>query len=122
MFNQRKPFQKKPFQKGVSDRKFDKKSDRKFDRKPRSSRTRVPAIKYKLAADAKIDYKDFNLLQKYITERGKILSRRITGLSAKQQRELTRAIKKARFLSLFNPAVLSKRSSPREFIPRDGAF
>lgn len=47
-----------------------------------------------------IDYKDVELLRKYITERGKILPRRITGLTAKQQRELTKSIKRARQLAL----------------------
>lgn len=47
-----------------------------------------------------IDYKDTELLRKFITERGKILPRRITGLTAKQQRDLTRAIKRARLIAL----------------------
>jgi small subunit ribosomal protein S18 len=47
-----------------------------------------------------IDYKDVDLLRKFITERGKILPRRITGLTAKQQREMTKAIKRARILAL----------------------
>lgn len=47
-----------------------------------------------------IDYKDVELLRKYVTERGKILPRRITGLTAKQQRDLTQAIKRARILAL----------------------
>ncbi|MDY6938488.1 MAG: 30S ribosomal protein S18 [Cyanobacteriota bacterium] len=47
-----------------------------------------------------IDYKDVDLLRKFITERGKILPRRITGLTAKQQRDLTRSIKRARILAL----------------------
>jgi len=47
-----------------------------------------------------IDYKDIDLLRKFITERGKILPRRITGLTAKQQRDLTVAIKRARVLAL----------------------
>ncbi|MBD0343372.1 MAG: 30S ribosomal protein S18 [Coleofasciculus sp. Co-bin14] len=47
-----------------------------------------------------IDYKDIDLLRKFITERGKILPRRITGLTAKQQRDLTTAIKRARILAL----------------------
>lgn len=47
-----------------------------------------------------IDYKDIDLLRKFITERGKILPRRITGLTAKQQRDLTKSIKRARFLAL----------------------
>lgn len=47
-----------------------------------------------------IDYKDVDLLRKFITERGKILPRRITGLTAKQQRDLTIAIKRARLVAL----------------------
>lgn len=47
-----------------------------------------------------IDYKDVDLLRRFITERGKILPRRITGLTAKQQRELTTSIKRARVLAL----------------------
>ena len=48
----------------------------------------------------KIDYKDIRLLQRYISERGKIVPSRITAVSAKKQRELARAIKRARFLGL----------------------
>lgn len=47
-----------------------------------------------------INYKDAEALRKYLTEGGKILPRRLTGLSAKQQRELTTAIKRARHLAL----------------------
>ncbi|MCS6812422.1 MAG: 30S ribosomal protein S18 [Cyanobacteria bacterium] len=47
-----------------------------------------------------IDYKDVDLLRKFITERGKILPRRITGLTAKQQRDLTTAVKRARMIAL----------------------
>lgn len=48
----------------------------------------------------KIDYKDTRLLQRYISERGKIVPSRITAVSAKKQRELAKAIKRARFLAL----------------------
>lgn len=48
----------------------------------------------------KIDYKDTKLLSRYISERGKIVPSRITAVSAKKQRVLARAIKKARFLAL----------------------
>ncbi len=48
----------------------------------------------------KIDYKDIRLLQRYVSERGKIVPSRITAVSAKKQRELARAIKRARFLGL----------------------
>ena len=47
-----------------------------------------------------IDYKDVDLLKKFITERGKILPRRLTGLTAKQQRDLTNAVKRARIIAL----------------------
>ena len=54
----------------------------------------------------KIDYKDVRLLQRYISERGKIVPSRITAVSAKRQRELARAIKRARHLALL-PFVIS---------------
>lgn len=47
-----------------------------------------------------IDYKDVKLLQRYVSERGKILPSRITAVSAKKQRALSRAIKRARNLAL----------------------
>ena len=47
-----------------------------------------------------IDYKDIELLRKFITERGKVLPRRITGLTSKQQRDLTTAVKRARLIAL----------------------
>ena len=53
----------------------------------------------------KIDYKDVRLLQRYISERGKIVPSRITAVSAKKQRELAQAIKRARFLALLPYAV-----------------
>ena len=48
----------------------------------------------------KIDYKDAKLLQRYVSERGKIVPSRITAVSAKKQRELGQAIKRARQLGL----------------------
>ena len=47
-----------------------------------------------------IDYKDVNKLRRFVTEKGKILPRRQTGVCAKHQRELTTAIKRARFMAL----------------------
>tara|TARA_B100001057_G_scaffold477422_1_gene546588 strand:- start:1684 stop:1962 length:279 start_codon:yes stop_codon:yes gene_type:complete len=49
-----------------------------------------------------IDYKDTRLLSRYITEKGKIIPSRITGVSRKKQNELAKAIKRARFLSLLS--------------------
>ena len=51
-------------------------------------------------AAPKIDYKDARLLGRYISERGKIVPSRITAVSAKKQRELANAIKRARILGL----------------------
>ncbi|MDR0648124.1 MAG: 30S ribosomal protein S18 [Synergistaceae bacterium] len=47
-----------------------------------------------------VDYKESEKLRRYITDRGKIIPRRVTGTCAKHQRQLTRAIKRARFLAL----------------------
>lgn len=52
------------------------------------------------ANKAKIDYKDADVLRRYMTERGKILPRRFTGTCAKHQREVAKAIKRARSISL----------------------
>lgn len=48
----------------------------------------------------RIDYKNVALLKKFVSERGKMLPSRITAVSAKKQRELAQAIKRARFLGL----------------------
>ncbi|WP_196796916.1 MULTISPECIES: 30S ribosomal protein S18 [unclassified Sporosarcina] len=55
-----------------------------------------------------IDYKDVDLLKKFISERGKMLPRRVTGTSAKYQRKLTIAIKRARIMALL-PFVQEER-------------
>ena len=49
-----------------------------------------------------IDYKDIRMLSRYITEKGKIIPGRVTGVSRKKQKELSKAIKRARFLSLIS--------------------
>ncbi len=53
----------------------------------------------------KIDYKDVKLLQRYISERGKIVPSRITAVKGKNQRKLAQAIKRARFLALLPYSV-----------------
>nr|YP_009295321.1 ribosomal protein S18 [Dasya binghamiae]AOH77333.1 ribosomal protein S18 [Dasya binghamiae] len=47
-----------------------------------------------------LDYKDIDMLRKFINDQGKILSRRLTGLNAKQQKQITKSIKRARILAL----------------------
>jgi small subunit ribosomal protein S18 len=57
----------------------------------------------------KINYKDIDLLKLFITEQGKILPRRATGITVQQQRQIAKAIKRARILSLL-PYVTSNDS------------
>jgi small subunit ribosomal protein S18 len=68
------------------------------------AKRRVSPIKL----DQTINYKDINLLKTFITEHGKILSRRTTNLTVKQQKELKQAIKRARILNLL-PFVLKDK-------------
>ncbi len=56
--------------------------------------------RFKAEGVKQIDYKDINTLKNYVTETGKIVPSRITGTSAKYQRQLATAIKRARFLAL----------------------
>ena len=66
------------------------------------------APRFPLPKDAKIDYKDIALISRYVTDRGKIVSRRISGVSAKDQRVIRWAIGKARFIGLL-PILGAKR-------------
>ncbi|HPT76283.1 MAG TPA: 30S ribosomal protein S18 [Defluviitaleaceae bacterium] len=66
----------------------------------RRVRKRKKVCNFCIEKEVNIDYKDVNKLKKYISERGKILPRRITGNCAKHQRALTVAIKRARHLAL----------------------
>jgi small subunit ribosomal protein S18 len=63
-----------------------------------------------ISINQKIDYKDIDLLSLFLTEQGKILPRRATGVSVQQQRKLTKAIKRARIISLL-PFVASNESN-----------
>lgn len=75
---------------------FDKK-DKKYALKPKKKKT----CTFCNRKDETINYKDERTLRKYISERGKILPRHVTGACAKHQRELVRAINRAR-----NEAIL----------------
>ena len=80
--------------------------DRDRDRGERGRRdtTELPPLLKKgakyLEGVKDIDYKDSELLRKFMTERGKIMPRRITGTSATQQRQIQRAIRRARVMGL----------------------
>ncbi|MBQ8814888.1 MAG: 30S ribosomal protein S18 [Lachnospiraceae bacterium] len=69
-------------------------------RRPGSIRRRKKVCVFCGKENAGIDYKDVNKLKRYVSERGKILPRRITGNCAKHQRALTVAVKRARHISL----------------------
>ncbi|MDO5328637.1 MAG: 30S ribosomal protein S18 [Coriobacteriia bacterium] len=62
-----------------------------------------------------IDYKDTKLLRKYVTDRGKIKPRRVTGICAQHQRDIANAVKRARTMALLPYAVnvVSKRGDRR---------
>jgi small subunit ribosomal protein S18 len=67
-----------------------------INKSKRSSRRRLPPIR----SGEIIDYKNINLLRRFISEQGRILSRRMNRLTSKQQRLMTIAIKRARILAL----------------------
>lgn len=69
-------------------------------RRPGGRGKRKKICYFKANKITKIDYKDVDLLKKFVSERGKILPRRVTGTSAKYQRQLTTAIKRARQIAL----------------------
>jgi small subunit ribosomal protein S18 len=81
----------------------DKTVERQYDKTPGRTKQKV-FFKRKIckfcAKISKIDYKDADSLRRFTTERGKIIPRRITGTCAKHQRQLARAIKRARILAL----------------------
>ncbi len=70
---------------------------RKNRRKTRVRKKKCPFITSGIRT---IDYKNVDLLKKFVTERGKILPRRITGVSARYQKILCKAIKRARMMAL----------------------
>ena len=68
--------------------------------KRRPMRRRKKVCVFCGSKNAEIDYKDVNMLKRYVSERGKILPRRITGNCAKHQKALTVAVKRARHVAL----------------------
>jgi small subunit ribosomal protein S18 len=87
-----------------SGRDYGRDSGRDYGRDSRSFRGgKKPFFKKKVCRfctqDIKADYKKPDLLQRFVTDRGKILPRRITGTCAKHQRDLSREIKRARVLA-----------------------
>ncbi|MGB4241355.1 MAG: 30S ribosomal protein S18 [Kiritimatiellia bacterium] len=66
------------------------------DKTEDQGRTRTRLLK----ADQVVDYRDYEVLRKFMTERGKMLPGRVTGANAKQQRQVKRAIRRARVMGL----------------------
>ena len=76
--------------------KKDIKKRARRESKPDEARTRTRLLK----ADQVVDYRDYEFLRKFMTERGKIVPGRVTGANAKQQRQVKRAIRRARVMGL----------------------
>jgi small subunit ribosomal protein S18 len=76
--------------------------DSSRDRRParRSSNRRFSRRRQRQSVPAYVDWKDVEFLERFIPERGKIMPRRISGVSAKDQRRVARAIKRARVMAL----------------------
>jgi small subunit ribosomal protein S18 len=75
-------------------------SSRRARRRPMIDNRRRKRVVYRFADDEFVDYKDIALLRKFMSDRGKIRSRRVTGLDEKRQREVATAIKNAREMAL----------------------
>ncbi|MGK7369461.1 MAG: 30S ribosomal protein S18 [Candidatus Halalkalibacterium sp. M3_1C_030] len=67
---------------------------------PKKGHIKTRDCKFSKAGVEYIDYKDTEVLQRFMNDQGRILPRRVTGTSAKYQRQLSRAIKRARFLGM----------------------
>lgn len=79
--------------------------------KPRGKSRRMlrrQPMKVVVPEGASLDYKNVDLLKKFLTDRGKLLARRLTGLNAQRQRTVMRSIKRARYLGLL-PVGSAKR-------------
>ena len=69
-------------------------------RRPEENPRKKKRVVYKFKEEDVVDYKDVALLRKFMSDRGKIRSRRVTGLTPKRQREVAMAIKNAREMAL----------------------
>nr|AKZ24386.1 ribosomal protein S18 [Silene antirrhina] len=94
------------------------KSKRPFIKSKRSFRRRLPPIQ----PGDRIDYRNMSLISRFISEQGKILSRRVNRLTLKQQRLITIAIKQARILSLLPFLNNQKQFERKESTTRTYSF
>lgn len=86
----------------VKRKKVNTKGKRRFDNRQKNT------ARFQLPKDADIDYKNFTLLQKYLNDRGRIIPRRISEVTAKEQRQLAISIKRARQLALLTSGGIKK--------------
>ncbi|MEA2022698.1 MAG: 30S ribosomal protein S18 [Actinomycetota bacterium] len=84
-------------------------STRTKRRRPSDDRGRRKRIVYRFKEDEFVDYKDVALLRKFMSDRGKIRSRRVTGLNEKRQHQVATAIKNAREMALL-PYISTRQS------------
>lgn len=75
-------------------------AEKERNERPMRRKTRKKACQFCVDKVAEIDYKDVAKLRRYLTERAKIVPRRMSGTCAKHQRQLTTAIKRARIIAL----------------------
>ncbi|YP_010425988.1 ribosomal protein S18 (chloroplast) [Amaranthus tricolor] len=94
------------------------KSKRPFIKSKRAFRRRLPPIQ----SGDRIDYRNMSLISRFISEQGKILSRRVNRLTLKQQRLITIAIKQARILSLLPFLNNEKQFERTESTTRTASF
>lgn len=99
--NKKRSGERKPFKKDGDNNSFGGRGGDGHRRGPRPPRMSIPK-------GTEINYKNVAFLQKCLTERGKLFSRRLTSASATQQRQITVAVKLARFLGLL-PVGSSRR-------------
>ena len=102
---------------GVAKPSDSRSGDQRDQRFRRRGRTRVSYLT--INKIYKVDYKDIDLLKRFITERGKILPRRQTGNTAKQQRTVARAIKRAREMALLPFVAIDASNERISRRPRD---
>lgn len=89
----------------VKRKKMIKKGKRRFNNRQKNT------ARFQLPKDAVIDYKNFPLLQKYLNDRGRIVPRRISDISTKNQRQLAISIKRARYLALLTSGSVRNRTA-----------
>jgi small subunit ribosomal protein S18 len=81
-------------------RVFKKKDDKKNNNSSRQLFKRRKFCRFTAEKIAEVDYKDINILKEFVSENGKLIPARITGTKSRYQRQLSVAVKRARFLAL----------------------